>query len=55
MDQSTYSNFELIVRNTDLDGDVHGVCLRNDVPDSENNQQQGWKGLKVIGPDVLTA
>jgi hypothetical protein len=25
------------------------------VPDSENHQQQGWRGLKVIGADVLTA
>jgi hypothetical protein len=45
--------FKEIMR--DLVKDVHGVSLRNDVPDSENHQQQGWRGLKVIGADVLTA
>jgi len=45
--------FKEIMR--DLVKDVQGVCLRNDVPDSENHQQQGWRGLKVIGADVMTA
>jgi hypothetical protein len=43
--------FKVIMR--DLVNDVHRVCLRNDVPDSENHQQQGWKGLKVIEADVF--
>jgi hypothetical protein len=53
LDQLKRSMFREIMR--DLVKDVHGVSLRNDVPDSENHQQQGWRGLKVIGPEVLTA
>ena len=37
----------------DLVREVHGVALRNDVPDNKNNQQQGWKGLGVVEVDVL--
>jgi hypothetical protein len=47
------SMFKEIMR--DLVRDVHGVALRNDVPDSENKQQQGWKGLAVVDAEVLTA
>jgi hypothetical protein len=45
--------FKEIMR--DLVKDVYGVCLRNDVPDSENHQQQRWMSLKVIEADVLMA
>ena len=37
----------------DLVRDVYGVALRHDVPDKENHDQQGWKGLKVVEADVM--
>jgi hypothetical protein len=40
---------------SDLVKDAYGVCLRNDVPDSENHQQQGWRGLNVVEAEALTA
>jgi hypothetical protein len=39
--------FKEIMR--DLVKDVHGVCFRNDVPDSENKHQQAWKELALVG------
>jgi hypothetical protein len=39
LDQLKRSMFKEIMR--DLVKDVHGVSLRNDVPDSENHQQKG--------------
>ena len=37
----------------DLVRDVHGLALRRDVPDLNNKQQEAWRGLKLIGTEVL--
>jgi len=37
----------------DLVRDVHGLALRRDVRDLNNKQQEAWRGLKLVGPEVL--
>jgi len=37
----------------DLVRDVHGLALRRDVPDLNNKQQEAWRGLKLVWPEVL--
>jgi len=39
----------------DVVKDVYGMALRNDLPDQNNKQQVGWKGLGVIDAEVLAA
>jgi hypothetical protein len=43
--------FKEIMR--DLVKDVHGLGLRRDVPDSQNKQQEAWRGLKFVEAEVL--
>jgi hypothetical protein len=39
----------------DLIRNKYGMALRNDVPDSENRQQQAWRGLAVVNDEALAA
>lgn len=39
----------------DLVRDVHDLGLRRDVPDSQNKQQEAWRGLKFVDVEVLAA
>ena len=47
------STFREMMR--DLVRDVHGMSLRNDVPDSDNHCQQAWKGLRLVEAEVEPA
>ena len=37
----------------DLVRDVHGLGLRRDVLNSENKQQDAWRGLKLVEAEVF--
>ena len=46
------SHFKEIMR--DLVHEEFGLGLRRDVPDSENKQQEAWKGLKLLDAGIMT-
>jgi hypothetical protein len=35
--------------------EAFGVCLRNDVPDENNKQQTGWKGVSAVEAELAMA
>jgi len=51
LDQIKRSMFKEIMR--DLIKDEFGVGLRRDVLNAENKQQEGWRGLKLLGMEGL--
>jgi hypothetical protein len=38
-----------------FDQDRFNLALRHDVPDSQDKQQEAWKGVKIGGGEVLAA